>query len=68
MLADGDMMVSHSWSHPNMTSLSPSSERSQLERIDDAIRRRAGFTPACGAGPTTTSTRSWYPSPARSDC
>ena len=45
MLGDGDMIANHSWSHPNMTSLSPSSQRSQLERTDDAIRRRTGFTP-----------------------
>jgi peptidoglycan-N-acetylglucosamine deacetylase len=45
MLADGDMIANHTWSHFNMTSLSVSSQRSQLERTDDAIRRRTGFTP-----------------------
>jgi peptidoglycan-N-acetylglucosamine deacetylase len=45
MLADGDMIGDHSWSHPNMTALSEPVQQTQLEQTADAIRQRTGFTP-----------------------
>ena len=45
MLADGDMIGDHTWTHPDMVMLSPSEQRSQLELTADAIRRATGFTP-----------------------
>lgn len=45
MLADGDMIGDHTWTHPVMTGLSPSQQRSQLESTAHAIRRATGFTP-----------------------
>jgi peptidoglycan-N-acetylglucosamine deacetylase len=45
MLADGDMIGDHTWTHPNMTLLSESSQRSELELTVEAIRKRTGFTP-----------------------
>ena len=45
MLADGDMIGNHTWTHPEMTRLSRAEQRKQLERTDQAIRRRTGFTP-----------------------
>jgi peptidoglycan/xylan/chitin deacetylase (PgdA/CDA1 family) len=44
MLADGDMIGDHTWTHPNMTALSASEQRSQLELTVQAIRRQTGFT------------------------
>jgi peptidoglycan/xylan/chitin deacetylase (PgdA/CDA1 family) len=43
MLAEGDMIGDHTWSHPNMTGLSPSEQRSQLEMTLQAIQRQTGF-------------------------
>ena len=45
MLADGDMIGDHSWTHPDMLTLSAAAQRSQLELTADAIRRATGFTP-----------------------
>lgn len=45
MLADGDMIGNHTWTHPEMTRLSRSEQRRQAERTNQAIRRRTGFTP-----------------------
>ncbi|HET9721329.1 MAG TPA: polysaccharide deacetylase family protein [Solirubrobacteraceae bacterium] len=45
MLANGDMIGDHTWSHPDMVGLSRSAQRSQLERTAAAIRRATGFTP-----------------------
>ena len=45
MLADGDMIGEHSWTHPSMTRLSPAAQRAELERGIAAIRQRTGFTP-----------------------
>jgi peptidoglycan-N-acetylglucosamine deacetylase len=45
MLADGDMIGDHTWSHPDMTLLSVSEQKAELEMTIDAIRRRTGFTP-----------------------
>ncbi len=45
MLADGDMIGDHTWTHPDMTTLTPAEQTSQLERTARAIRRATGFTP-----------------------
>jgi peptidoglycan/xylan/chitin deacetylase (PgdA/CDA1 family) len=45
MLADGDMIGDHTWTHPDMTTLSAPEQTSQLERTARAIRRATGFTP-----------------------
>jgi peptidoglycan-N-acetylglucosamine deacetylase len=45
MLADGDMIGDHTWTHPDMVTLSPAQQRSQLELTAAAIRRATGFTP-----------------------
>ncbi|MGH2871977.1 MAG: polysaccharide deacetylase family protein, partial [Solirubrobacteraceae bacterium] len=45
MLADGDMIGDHTWTHPSMPGLSPAQQTSQLELTADAIRRATGFTP-----------------------
>ncbi|MFL5824594.1 MAG: polysaccharide deacetylase family protein [Solirubrobacteraceae bacterium] len=37
MLADGDLIGDHTWSHPDMTGLSSSEQRSQLEQTASAI-------------------------------
>jgi peptidoglycan/xylan/chitin deacetylase (PgdA/CDA1 family) len=46
MLADGDMIGDHTWSHPDMTRLSPAEQRAQLLETAAAIRKATGgFTP-----------------------
>lgn len=45
MLAHGDMIGEHSWTHPSMTHLSRDAQRTELERGIAAIRQRTGFTP-----------------------
>jgi peptidoglycan/xylan/chitin deacetylase (PgdA/CDA1 family) len=45
MLADDDMIGNHTWSHPDMTKLPASQQRSQLELAAASIRKRTGFTP-----------------------
>jgi peptidoglycan/xylan/chitin deacetylase (PgdA/CDA1 family) len=45
MLAAGDMIGDHTWSHPDMRRLSSAQQRSQLEQTAAAIRRATGFTP-----------------------
>ena len=46
MLADGDMIGDHSWSHPDVAALPPAGQRAQLLDAVDAIRHATrGFTP-----------------------
>ncbi len=46
MLADGDMIGDHSWSHPDVAQLPVSQQRQQLLHAAAAIRRATrGFTP-----------------------
>jgi peptidoglycan/xylan/chitin deacetylase (PgdA/CDA1 family) len=45
MLADGDMIGNHTWTHPDMTRLAPAAQTSELEQTSAAIRRATGFTP-----------------------
>lgn len=43
MLANGDMIGDHTWTHPNMTQLSPSQQRSELMQTVEAIKKKTGF-------------------------
>jgi peptidoglycan/xylan/chitin deacetylase (PgdA/CDA1 family) len=43
MLADGDIIGDHTWTHPNMTQLSPSEQRSELLQTVQAIQQKTGF-------------------------
>lgn len=45
MLADHDMIGDHTWSHPDMVSLSVARQRQELRWTIDVIRDRTGFTP-----------------------
>jgi peptidoglycan/xylan/chitin deacetylase (PgdA/CDA1 family) len=45
MLADGDIIGDHTWTHPDMTTLTATEQKSELQRTIDAIRQRTGFTP-----------------------
>lgn len=45
MLADGDMIGNHTWTHPEMTKLSPAAQTTELEQTNEAIRHATGFTP-----------------------
>ena len=45
MLADGDMIGDHTWTHPDMVNLSPAGQTAELEMTADAIRRATGFSP-----------------------
>ncbi len=45
MLADGDMIGNHTWTHPDMTTLSPAQQTTELDQTNQAIRRATGFTP-----------------------
>ena len=45
MLADGDMIADHTWSHPDMLLLDRAEQRAQLLWPLELIRKRTGFTP-----------------------
>jgi peptidoglycan/xylan/chitin deacetylase (PgdA/CDA1 family) len=45
MLADGDMIGNHTWTHPEMTTLSSAQQTSELEQTNEAIHHATGFTP-----------------------
>lgn len=47
MLADGDMIGDHSWTHPDMTGLSASEQTSQLEMTANAIAQATGGFHTC---------------------
>jgi peptidoglycan-N-acetylglucosamine deacetylase len=51
MLADGDMIGDHTWTHPDMLTISPAGQRSQLELTSNAIRQATGFTPCLWRAP-----------------
>jgi peptidoglycan-N-acetylglucosamine deacetylase len=44
MLADGDMIGDHTWTHPDMTKLSPAEQTSQLQLTANAINHATGFS------------------------
>jgi peptidoglycan-N-acetylglucosamine deacetylase len=45
MLANGDMIGDHTWTHPDMAGLPIAKQTSELELTVDAIRHATGFTP-----------------------
>jgi len=45
MLADGDMIGNHTWTHPDMRGLSASAQQQQLQQTSGAIRAASGFEP-----------------------
>jgi peptidoglycan-N-acetylglucosamine deacetylase len=45
MLANGDMIGNHTWTHPDMAGLAPAEQTSELEQTQAAIKRATGFTP-----------------------
>jgi peptidoglycan/xylan/chitin deacetylase (PgdA/CDA1 family) len=47
MLADGDMIGDHTWSHPDMTTLSAAAQRTQLVTTAAAIRKATGGFEPC---------------------
>jgi peptidoglycan-N-acetylglucosamine deacetylase len=47
MLADGDMIGDHTWSHPDLLGLSPAGQRQQLARAAAAIRKATGGFEPC---------------------
>ena len=51
MLADGDMIGDHTWSHPDLLGLSPSAQRDQISQAADAIRKATGFSPCLFRAP-----------------
>lgn len=66
MLADGDMIGDHTWTHPDMTTLSASEQRSQILQTADAIQSAThGFRP-CFWRPPYGSANSQVISEARS--
>jgi peptidoglycan/xylan/chitin deacetylase (PgdA/CDA1 family) len=45
MLAHGDMIGNHTWSHPDMAGLSAAAQTSELDETQSAIEHATGFTP-----------------------
>jgi peptidoglycan-N-acetylglucosamine deacetylase len=51
MLADGDMIGDHSWSHADLAKLSASGQRSQIAMAGAAIKKATGFQPCLFRAP-----------------
>jgi peptidoglycan-N-acetylglucosamine deacetylase len=51
MLADGDMIGDHSWSHADLAKLSASAQRSQIAMTAAAIKKSTGFQPCLFRAP-----------------
>jgi peptidoglycan/xylan/chitin deacetylase (PgdA/CDA1 family) len=51
MLADGDMIGDHTWSHPDLLGLSPSGQRLQMAKTAAEIRKVTGFEPCLFRAP-----------------
>ena len=47
MLADGDMIGDHTWSHPDMVGLSAAEQRQQISQAAEAIRKATGGFEPC---------------------
>lgn len=45
MLADGDMIGDHTWTHPDMVRLSPSAQQSEIQETANEIKAQTGFEP-----------------------
>ena len=55
MLANGDMIGDHTWSHPDLLGLSPAGQREQIARAAAAIRNATGgFEPCLFRAPDGT--------------
>ena len=51
MLADGDMIGDHTWSHPDMLGLSADEQRQEISLAAEAIRKATGFEPCLFRAP-----------------
>lgn len=51
MLADGDMIGDHSWSHPDLAKVASAGVRSQIASTAAAIKRATGFQPCLFRAP-----------------
>jgi peptidoglycan/xylan/chitin deacetylase (PgdA/CDA1 family) len=51
MLADGDMIGDHTWSHPDMLGLSAAAQRRQISLAAEEIRKTTGFEPCLFRAP-----------------
>jgi len=51
MLANGDMIADHSWSHADLAKLSASAQRSQIAMTAAAIKKSTGFQPCLFRAP-----------------
>ncbi|MGK5556865.1 polysaccharide deacetylase family protein [Actinomadura kijaniata] len=45
MVLEGHEVANHSWSHPQLTGMSPDAVRSQVRRTSEAVREASGVTP-----------------------
>ncbi|GAA1546817.1 hypothetical protein GCM10009678_31810 [Actinomadura kijaniata] len=45
MALEGHEVANHSWSHPQLTGMSPDAVRSQVRRTNEAVREASGMTP-----------------------
>ena len=64
MLAEGNMLADHTWSHANV-SAGGSLASGQIASTASAIRKATGFRPACSARRTARSARSLIGARAR---
>jgi peptidoglycan-N-acetylglucosamine deacetylase len=51
MLADGDMIGDHTWSHPDLVGLSAAEQHDEIAQAADAIRKATGFEPCLFRAP-----------------
>ncbi len=51
MLADGDMIGDHTWSHPDLEGLSPFEQRQQISEAAAEIKKVTGFQPCLFRAP-----------------
>jgi len=51
MLADGDMIGDHTWSHPDLVGLPAAEQREQISKAAAAIRKATGFEPCLFRAP-----------------
>jgi peptidoglycan-N-acetylglucosamine deacetylase len=51
MLADGDMIGDHTWSHPDLLGLSASGQREQISEAAAEIKKATGFQPCLFRAP-----------------
>jgi peptidoglycan/xylan/chitin deacetylase (PgdA/CDA1 family) len=62
IVTEGHEIANHSWSHPQLTTLSESSVRDQIDRTHNVIKQTTGVTPALlrpPYGSFTTRQRAW---------